>query len=217
MAEIAEKLGYKTASGYQRYENATLFKKQFLPSDIIQKLVKALSGKGEPPIETREILKLGGIYQVVINQDMGEVNLLGLRGTATNRVAPIITAHQVEMLSERTISLKDTLKYVSVEDDVSIDAFCLVVTDDSMAPEFREGDRLICDPHGDIRPGVFVVAKLDNEIAASIRRYRLRGFDDAKNPIIDLVPLSPDYPTLTIGPDSPGKIYARVVEHRRKV
>lgn len=217
MRELAELLGYKTASGYQRWEDGTVFTKESLPSHLVEKLIDHLSGKGEPPIQPAEILRLGGIYKVAVNKKIGELNLLGLRGATTNRVAPIVTAQQIEMLSERSISLRDTLKYVTVEENVSSESFCLIVTDSSMGPEFREGDRLICDPHAEVRPGVYVVAKLDNELAATVRRYRLKGVDQDGNPIVELVPINEDYPTNTIGPGTPGKIYARVVEHRRDV
>jgi SOS-response transcriptional repressor LexA len=217
MKELATLLGYKTASGYQRWEDETVFTKGSLPSHIVEKLLSHLSGRGEPPIEPAEILRLGGIYKVVTDKNIEERNRVGLRGTTTNRVAPVVTAQQVHMLTEQPDELKDALKYVTVDESFSEETFCLVITDNSMIPEFNVGDRLICDPNAEVLPGTYVVAKLENELTASVRRYRLKGAHDDGSPIVDLVPVNRDFPTVTIGPGSPGKVYGRVVEHRRNV
>ena len=216
MASLAKALGYKGSSSYQRYEDETIFKKEFLPPELIAKLLMVLPGCGHPPIEREDILRLSGLYKVVIKDAPEGLLLSGLQETLLTRGAPVVSGDRIEMLSKDIGSLKGTVNYVSVGSDVSEDAFCLVVTDNSMEPSFSVGDQLICDPQAEIRPGDFVIGKPDDEIAASVRRYRLRGTENGK-PVIELVPLNADYPTQYISAERPGKIYARVVEHRRKV
>jgi hypothetical protein len=60
MAAIAKAMGYKNASSYQRYENATLYKGGFLPRDWVDGFGKAVIGKGEPPIRREEVWELAG-------------------------------------------------------------------------------------------------------------------------------------------------------------
>ena len=216
MGRLAKELGLAGASSYQRYEDATLFKKEFLPPELIKGLLKTLVGKGKPPIQADEILRLSGLYKIVIKDAPEGLLISGLQETLLTRAVPILSADRIEMLEKDLGSTKDALQYVSVGSEISDEAFCLVVTDSSMEPKFNIGDQLICDPKAEIRPGDFVIAKLDDEIAASIRRYRLKGAQNGK-PVVELVPLNDDYPTQTIDASSPGKIYARVVEQRLKV
>jgi len=51
-------LGYKGASSYQRYEDANLYTKDYLPLHLAERLVKALEGLGKPPITENEIMAL---------------------------------------------------------------------------------------------------------------------------------------------------------------
>ncbi len=84
-----------------------------------------------------------------------------------------------------------------------------------MEPDFREGDKVIIDPEIQPRPGDYVVAKLANENEATFKKYRPRGSDKDGRPTIELVPLNPDWPTLVVDSDHPGRIIGTMVEHRR--
>jgi hypothetical protein len=53
-------MGYKTASGYQRYEDANAYGGGFLKRDLVAGLAKALVGKGDPVITEREVWALAG-------------------------------------------------------------------------------------------------------------------------------------------------------------
>jgi len=216
MDKLAKALGYKAGSSYQRYEEEAKFKKPFLPTELIDKLLKVLPGLGDPPIQREEILSLSGLYKIVIKDVPEGLLLSGLQETLLTRGAPVITGDRIDMLGKSLGSPKDTYNYVSVGSEVSDEAFCLVVTDASMEPKFNIGDKLICDPKAEVRPGDYVIAKLDDEVAAAVRRYRVKGSENGQ-PVIDLVPLNADYPTVTIDAEHPGKIYARVVERRHKV
>lgn len=63
MQALANALGYKTASGYQRYEDANIYKRPALPLHLLKPLSRALVGKGNPRIRPEDLLPLFGIEQ----------------------------------------------------------------------------------------------------------------------------------------------------------
>ncbi len=94
-------------------------------------------------------------------------------------------------------------------------AFGLIISGTSMAPEFEDGDKIIVDPDITPVPGDFVVAKLDDADEATFKKYRPRGIDATGRPVIELVPLNEDWPSLRIDAEHPGRIVGTMVEHRR--
>lgn len=104
---------------------------------------------------------------------------------------------------------------IAGDPDHSPQAFALAIGDESMTPDFRAGDKIIVDPEVAPQPGDFVVAKLDRDSESVFRKFRPRGDDGKGGAIIELVPLNPDWPTVTIGTEAPGRIIATLVEHRR--
>ncbi len=93
-------------------------------------------------------------------------------------------------------------------------AFGFSVTDDSMDPEIRTGDRVVIDPDVPPDPGDIVLAKLPNYPYAYLRKYRMvRG--DRHPYLIELVPANSDWPTTIIEPDGDTRIIGTMVEHRR--
>ncbi|ESZ52798.1 MULTISPECIES: XRE family transcriptional regulator [unclassified Mesorhizobium] len=94
-------------------------------------------------------------------------------------------------------------------------AFSLEIDGDSMLPEFQSGDVIIVDTGLRPLPGDCVVAAIESEEEATFKKYRPRGLDDNGQPIIELYPLNPDYPTLTISAKNPGRIVGTMNEHRR--
>lgn len=98
-------------------------------------------------------------------------------------------------------------------------AFALEIEGDSMtSPDgsgFSAGDRIIVDPRVQPRPGDFVVAKVDDAEKATFKRFRDRGTDRGAR-IIHLVPLNPDYATLVIDAENPGRVVGVMMEHRRR-
>jgi SOS-response transcriptional repressor LexA len=93
-------------------------------------------------------------------------------------------------------------------------AFALEIRGDSMEPEFHAGDRVIVDPDVTPLPGDYVVAKLEDEQETTFKKFRPKG-GKGKSAIVELVPLNPDWPVLTIEPKHPGRIVATMVEHHR--
>lgn len=94
-------------------------------------------------------------------------------------------------------------------------AFGLRVTGNSMTPLLDPGDRVVVDPGEPVRPGDIVVAKLENEQQATIKKYRSRGTDENGVAIFELVPLNDDFPVLRVDANNPGHIIGPIVEYRR--
>lgn len=57
MDELAKAMGYKGASSVQRYESAD-YSKEVISTDLATKLLRAIVGKGTPPIEAKDIWAL---------------------------------------------------------------------------------------------------------------------------------------------------------------
>ncbi|KQK42800.1 LexA family transcriptional regulator [Acinetobacter baumannii] len=74
--------------------------------------------------------------------------------------------------------------------------FSLTVQGDSMLPDFKPGDLLTIDTALMPQPGSFVVAQ-NGDYEATFKKYRVIGYDDFGREIFELVPLNPDYPTLS--------------------
>lgn len=96
---------------------------------------------------------------------------------------------------------------------VGATAFALDIKGNSMEPEFREGDRIVVDPARKPLPGDFVVAKTGHPDESSEATFK--KFTRPRPDRVELVPLNPDHPTLTIDRKHPGHIVGVVVEHRR--
>jgi hypothetical protein len=58
MRAVAEALGLKGASSYQRYEDENLYTRAILPLEMAAPLGRALIGKGVPPIGRDELMDL---------------------------------------------------------------------------------------------------------------------------------------------------------------
>jgi len=62
---LAKALGFKHPSGIQRYEQDGARSRNYVPPEILEKLVKALVGKGDPPITLSEVMVLGAPSSLV--------------------------------------------------------------------------------------------------------------------------------------------------------
>lgn len=136
----------------------------------------------------------------------------------SSRKLPLISLVQAgrakQVIDDYTVG--DASEFVDLDEasarHLGKNAFALRIEGFSMSPEFNEGDLVIVDPNIGVRPGEFVVAYVERDQGATLKKYRDRGGDS-----FDLVPLNPDYATVTIGPENPGHIIGVVVEHRRKL
>lgn len=68
MGAIAKAMGFKGASSYQRYEDETLYKKEFLPLELVRGLTTILVGRGRPPITEEQVLNLAGLDNLTQRQ-----------------------------------------------------------------------------------------------------------------------------------------------------
>ncbi len=67
IAQLARGMGYKTASGVQRYLDPELFVREYLPREIAERAADALTGKGSPAITHAEVMALAGIVAPASN------------------------------------------------------------------------------------------------------------------------------------------------------
>jgi SOS-response transcriptional repressor LexA len=107
------------------------------------------------------------------------------------------------------------MDFVFANSRLSDKAFALEIRGTSMEPEFRQGDRVIVDPAIVPVPGDYVVAKLSDEGEATFKKYRPGPVVGGQPTRIELVPLNPDWPIMSIDKRHPGRILATMVEHHR--
>lgn len=109
---------------------------------------------------------------------------------------------------------------VSVDAELARDlgrlAFALEIIGESMLDEFHPGDIVIIDPSVKPLPGDYVVARMEDDGSATFKKYRSRGRDAEGHEVFELVPLNPDYPTITVNAANPGSIIGTMMEHRRR-
>jgi transcriptional regulator with XRE-family HTH domain len=105
-------------------------------------------------------------------------------------------------------SINDPSHSVSLMTDakVSDGAFALEIKDESMAPMFKPGDRVVIDLATQPEPGDFVLAKHAGQTL--FRRYRCRGTD-----AFELAPMNADWSPVLADPTS-ASIVGVMVEHR---
>jgi hypothetical protein len=230
MAELAQQLGYKTASGYQRYENPEEYTKDQFPITFVHKLLVVLEGRGDPPIGLQDIMPLSGITEGMTTE--GLFSYTGSLSPVLPSRAPMVTLDKLnDILTPESfeeggivrLGVKTHTPWIAVDKGYSSATFAVEISDNSMLKNeggkysFQRSDRIICDPHAEIEPSDFVIAVRYADKHAVFRRYRLAGYDVSGKPIIDLVAINSDYPIIQINPEHPGRIIARVMEHRTRL
>ena len=76
------------------------------------------------------------------------------------------------------------------------EVFSLIIEGMSMAPDFLPGDSIVVDASIAPQPGSFVIAQ-NGTSEATFKKYRVIGYDEFGREEFELVPLNPDYPTLS--------------------
>jgi hypothetical protein len=230
MAEMAQLLGYKTASGYQRYESSDEYTKVLFPITFVHKLLQALEGRGDPPIGMADVIPLAGIAGGMTSEGLFEYaeSLLPFSPskaplTTLDKLPSILTPESTEDGNRVALVLQTQIERIAVDRGYSPASFGIELSDNSMTCDkqsqhsFKKGDRIICDPRIAAQPSDFVIAIRREDKHAIFRRYRLAGYDLSGNQIIELVAVNSDYPTVEISAAHPGRIVARVMEHRRRL
>lgn len=110
---------------------------------------------------------------------------------------PLISYVQAGTWTE-SCQLQDStgFEYVMASSEFSDSAFALTIKGDSMEPEFKEGDVVIIDPAITPLPGEFVVA-VNGEEEATFKKYRELGVDEFERMQFELIPLNPDYTSMS--------------------
>jgi SOS-response transcriptional repressor LexA len=172
--------------------------------------------RGESEVTRQRLQQLGRLY------DWTPAELLGGRSTEEEprpraRMVPLIDSvqagHWTDVADPYAKGDADT--WIPVLRHVGPRAFALTIEGASMEPEFRSGDVIVVDPDVGAQPGRFVVARVDEDNAATFKRYREKGRDGRGRPIVELVPLNPDWPVLSVANSKGGRIVGVAVEHHR--
>lgn len=108
----------------------------------------------------------------------------------------------------------DAWRWVPAASDVGPRAFALQVDGASMEPDFHHGDVIVVDPDLQPKPGDFVIARIDDDNTATFKRYRQKGTDGRGRPVVELVPLNPDWPPILL---KTGRIVGVVTDHMRRL
>lgn len=161
-----------------------------------------------------KIIKLLNAYHADITDFLKKTGYLPknvelIEGASIYR-APIVSWKTAEKLDDTEYVLKhDEIEGWITSDNVGQNVFALRVSDDSMEPEFQEGDTIIVDPEQTAAHNDFVIAKNDRgEIIFS----QLKIYGGAKV----LHPLNPKYPDIELTETHQYRIIGKVVEKKKK-
>jgi hypothetical protein len=138
MAEAAQALGYKTASGYQHYEDPRKFTRPYVPRETVEKLVPLFVGKGEPPIQKEEVWSLGGGISptIIMPEPPPPRTFIPIYSAAQGGKGHII------------ITLDPIDEAPPPEELIRVkNAYGILIVGESMVPAYRPGDIAWVNPH----------------------------------------------------------------------
>ena len=173
-------------------------------------------------IESGSVKKPRHLYEISVTLKCDMAWLLSGKEKDVINVEKIeIHAHQVPLISyvqagvwTESYELRDStgFEYIMTSLELSNKAFALKIKGDSMEPEFKEGDVVIIDPAIKPFPGEFVVA-VNGDEEATFKKYRELGYDEHERMQFELIPLNPDYTTMSTLKQQI-RIIGTMVEHR---
>lgn len=175
MDQMARAMGYKTASGVQRYENPNALKRGYLKRDLVAKLERALLGKGKPPIQRAEIWELAG-PEFTFSQMTQPNAIIGDRITDSGRLIPVYGSAVAGVDGE--FEMNGAILYEVMSPprlNTVSEAYAVQVSGESMEPRYFDGEIVYIDPKRRVTKGNFVVAQVQLEeegpILAFIKRF----------------------------------------------
>lgn len=175
MEQMAKAMGYRSASGVQRYENPDKLNRGYLKRDFVAKLERALLGKGSPPIQRAEIWELAG-PEFTFSQMTQPNAVIGDRITSSRRLIHVYGSAVAGIDGEFEMNgaiLYDTMSPPTLT-EVS-EAYAVQVSGESMEPRYFDGELAYIDPTRRVTKGNFVVAQVQLEeegpILAFIKRF----------------------------------------------
>lgn len=115
------------------------------------------------------------------------------------KMIPILTMSQAKKWREY---VKGTLKasdytFTDYSGSSMDQLFCVLVNDPSMFPRFQIGDKLIIDPTASPEPSDFVLAESEDNKRVFFNKYRILSYTSYHQPEFELIPLNPDFPSIT--------------------
>ncbi len=159
MDALAREIGYRAASGYQRYESAEHYRRKYLPVELVHKLANVLVGRGRPPITRDEVLALAGLGAVV-GSTAPIFNVPVLSWVQAGKLAEAMDSQQVQDGAEKipTYYKRDSL-------------FALRVRGGSMNRVAPDGAVVLCDYEDrSLTDGRCYIFRVDGD--ATFKRYR---------------------------------------------
>jgi len=180
MDKLAHACGYKGASSYQRYENADLYGRHWLPLPLAVKIADVLTDLGEPPITRPEVLALAGIQEARTGPHPELAAVLPGR-------TEVELAKAAELPGNSAFSRDLPVYGVAIggtEGDFSFNgtvvdyvrrppmlmkignAFGVYVIGDSMSPRYDQGDLVFVHPGRPPQPGNDLIVELHGEHGA---------------------------------------------------
>lgn len=146
-----------------------------------------------------------------------------LTKTVASREIPVLRWSDVTTIRnvERGIDMAQVMTYAPPDLKASDLAFALKISDDSMsvpdrtAFSFNEGDEIIFDPSATVRPGDYVLAYVKELGRSVFRQFRIAAIHADGSEEIQLVPLNPNWPIITIACGKNGDIVAKMVRFAR--
>jgi SOS-response transcriptional repressor LexA len=177
---------------------------------------RILTGESADP-RTKTLERLAVVLGVTV-ADLRERNLAAdlrqlpssnvLTRSAGSRHVPLVGYSDALFLHVKKASVSEIhpKTHLLTDQQLSALAFALELANESMAPDFMPGDRVVVDPAIQPVPGDYVLARSgDAEVVFGKFRPRQDG-------TFELVALNPDYPTLSLSADA---VIATMAEHRR--
>jgi hypothetical protein len=193
MAEAALACGFKTASGYQHYEDPKKFTKRYLTREILEKLAPLFIGraaKGEEPVTAEEFWDLGGYAGAPKGDPVVFIDPNPSRLKAS--VIPIYSAAQGGK-GHIIIDFNPIEEARPPEELIRVrDAYGILIVGESMVPAYKPGDVAWVNPHKPIERDTDVVlyhvppngeaeAIIKTLIGFSQREWRLRQYQPPRD------------------------------------
>ncbi len=159
MDTLARAIGYRAASGYQRYESREHYHKAYLPTELVHRLIEALVGRGQPPVTQSEVLELAGLSNMTGSAEpVFEVPLISWvqAGQLTEALEP---SHFSDVTERVVVPYKRE------------SLFALQVRGNSMSRVAPHGSMIVVDYYDrDLSDGRCYIFRIGGE--ATFKRYR---------------------------------------------
>lgn len=112
------------------------------------------------------------------------------------RRVPLIELEEARAAGDEPPCFSEAALRAAVPSELELSrySFAVRICDNMMSPAFLEGDLILVDPTVPPRAGDFVVAR-NGTGEMVFNRFRIAGSDPDGNPIYELIPANPFYPT----------------------